>query len=269
MTPGDGPSIQLVHWHADEAEERASLLRAAGFAAVCGPYDGSEMWQRIRAQPPAALVVDLSRLPALGQQVGLVLRETKATRTIPLVFVGGEPAKVAKTRELLPDAGYATWDDLAAVLAAALASPPRDPIDAGGVMAGYSGTPLPKKLGIKAGMRVALFAPPADFADTLGALPAGVELAIDPRGPSELSLAFLRSAAELKRRLPALAKRAAAAPLWLAWPKKGSLLASDVTEPLVRAAGLAAGLVDYKVCALDSTWAGLLFRKRKEPAGTG
>ncbi len=124
--------------------------------------------------------------------------------------------------------------------------------------AGYSGTPLVRKLGIKPGARVALIAAPDSFDETLGELPDGVAVRRRAAGPVDVIVAFALRRAELERRLPAL-KQALdhAGGLWLAWPKRASGVSTDVTEGLVRELGLATGLVDNKICAIDETWSGL------------
>ena len=127
-------------------------------------------------------------------------------------------------------------------------------------MAGYSGTPLPKKLGIKPAARLALVNAPADFTDTLGELPAGVAPQALRRGPYDVIVLFSRNDKELAQGLPAARERLdPAGGLWVAWPKKSSGIKTDVTEQEVRARGLALGLVDNKVCAVDETWSGLSF----------
>ena len=129
-------------------------------------------------------------------------------------------------------------------------------------MAGYSGTPLPQKLGLKPEARLGIWAAPPDFSRTLGALPARVKVGDAARGSSafDVIVCFVESCAELDRRLPRLSKRLdPAGGLWLCWPKKASGLATDLTEAEVRARGLAAGLVDNKVCAIDAVWSGLRF----------
>jgi hypothetical protein len=126
--------------------------------------------------------------------------------------------------------------------------------------AGYSGTPLPRKLGIKPESRLAAIGAPDDFDDTLGELPPGVSVRRSARGPLDVIVAFFTERAELERRLPTLIKGLdQAGGLWIAWPKRGSGLASDLGEGIVRELGLAAGLVDNKVCAIDATWSGLRF----------
>jgi hypothetical protein len=110
---------------------------------------------------------------------------------------------------------------------------------------------------------VALVGAPPDFERTLGALPAGARLRRGGRGPWDLAVWFVRSARELERRLGASAPPAPATGLWIAWPKRASGVATDLGEDEVRRAGLAAGLVDYKVCAIDATWSGLKFAPRR------
>jgi hypothetical protein len=129
-------------------------------------------------------------------------------------------------------------------------------------MAGYSGTLLVQKLGIKAAQRVALLNAPPGFADTLAPLPGDVSLHSDLRGraPFDLLLFFTHERSELARSFPRLADRLTpAGGLWIAWPKKASGVPTDLTENEVRAVGLAVGLVDNKVCAIDDTWSGLRF----------
>lgn len=129
-------------------------------------------------------------------------------------------------------------------------------------MAGYSGTPLPKKLGIKDGHRVAVLDASADVAELLGPLPSGVTLTNDANDAAvyDIILLFTTSRVELHRRFAALAKKLQpAGGLWICWPKRASGVVTDVTENVVRDIGLAAGLVDNKVCAVDETWSGLRF----------
>jgi hypothetical protein len=127
-------------------------------------------------------------------------------------------------------------------------------------MAGYSGTPLPQKLGIKPGHRVAFLAAPAEFGRVLGALPDGVtvENSLKSRVPYDVIVLFVTHAVELAKRFTPTAKRLEpSGGLWVAWPKKSSGVDSDVTEDTVRDIALEAGLVDNKVCAIDETWSGL------------
>jgi len=126
--------------------------------------------------------------------------------------------------------------------------------------AGYSGTPLPKKLGVKEGTRVALLGAPAAFA--LDDLPAGAVVRRGARGAADLSLWFVKSKAELRKGVRAMKPRSTGSGLWIVWAKKTSPLFAGVTENDVRDAALAAGMVDFKVCAVDENWSGLRFNLR-------
>jgi hypothetical protein len=127
-------------------------------------------------------------------------------------------------------------------------------------VAGYSGTPLLQKLGIKPGTRLGLFDAPAGFATTLGALPHGVTQTTRTVGALDVAVFFTRSRASLDKRFAALAKAVSpSGSLWVSWPKKSSGEKTDLDENGVRAIGLKKGLVDVKVCAIDETWSGLKF----------
>ena len=127
-------------------------------------------------------------------------------------------------------------------------------------MAGYSGTPLARKLGIKAGHRVVLVAAPAGFERNLEGLPDGVSFARQARGIADIILLFALRATDLAAHFSALARHLdPAGGLWVAWPKKASGRATDLTEGVVRDIGLSTGLVDNKVCAVDEVWSGLRF----------
>ena len=120
-------------------------------------------------------------------------------------------------------------------------------------MAGYSGTPLPRKLGIKPGHRLLLVDAPDGFA--LEDVPDGVT---EADGEADVIVAFRLSRDQLAADLPALRRRMdKAAGLWIAWPKRASKVETDLTEDVVRELALANTLVDNKVCAIDETWSGL------------
>jgi hypothetical protein len=132
-------------------------------------------------------------------------------------------------------------------------------------MAGYSGTPLPRKLGIKEGHRVAFPHAPAGFDELVRPLADGVSVRTRIRGPLDVIVFFTRRRAELERRFDALS--GALEPdgsLWIAWPKRSSGVATDMTEDVVREVALPSGLVDNKVCAIDETWSGLRLVYRLE-----
>ena len=136
-------------------------------------------------------------------------------------------------------------------------------------MSGYSGTPLPRKLGIKPGHRLMVLSGPGGFEEhTLGELPDGVEVRRRASGTADVIVAFFERRAELARRMPAMRERMEpAAGLWIAWPKRASGVETDLTEDIVRELALANTLVDNKVCAIDDTWSGLrlVIRLRDRP----
>lgn len=131
--------------------------------------------------------------------------------------------------------------------------------------AGYSGTPLAKKLGIKPGMTVGLIGAPREFREMLGELPDGARLSAGAHARAALHIWFVRREVELGAGMARVVRLAGESPVWIAWRKKTArpAPASGPDENAVRNAGLAAGLVDYKVCAIDETWSGLLFALRK------
>ena len=124
---------------------------------------------------------------------------------------------------------------------------------------GYSGTPLPQKLGIKPDSRLGLLNAPVDFMGTLGELPHGVRVLVgNLHPPVDVVVAFFTERRQLERRLPGLiGVLDKAGGLWIAWPKRASGVDTDITEDVVRELGLAEGVVDNKVCAIDETWSGL------------
>lgn len=136
--------------------------------------------------------------------------------------------------------------------------------------AGYSGTPLARKLGIKEGHRVATLGAPPHFSELVEPLPAGVRWRSDFRaaGPFDVLVVFVRTERELRDRFArAQARLATAGGLWVSWPKQTSPLATKLRESDVRSHGLSTGLVDNKVCAIDEDWSGLRFvvRLRDRP----
>lgn len=134
---------------------------------------------------------------------------------------------------------------------------------AGRAPAGYSGTPLAKKLGVKENARVALLNAPPEFRDTLAPLPPGVTFARGAERPVDLAVLFVRAEAELRSAFaPAAARLTPSGMLWVAWPKKAAKVPTDLAEGVVQRIGLDSGLVDTKVCAIDETWSGLRFVRR-------
>ena len=132
-------------------------------------------------------------------------------------------------------------------------------------MAGYSGTPLAKKLGIKEGSRVFLFNAPRNYWDLLAPPPADVQAVAQIDQDTDLIHIFSTEQVELASSLrTALEKMSPNAAIWVSWPKKSSKVPTDITEDVIREVALPMGLVDIKVCAVDEVWSGLKLVVRKE-----
>ena len=260
--------ILLIHWNEAEAEDRVQRLRKAGFSSLIltsVPNAPADL-RRLLEEPIDAIVIDLSRLPSHGRDIGLSLRSRKTTRHIPIVFVDGEPVKVSRVKTVLPDAVFTEWPKIGTAVRAAIKNRPANPL-APNIMAGYSGTPLPKKLGIKPGIVVALINAPDAFERALDPLPDGVLTKEDLRGKTDLVVLFASRMADIYEQFPR-AERSLndGGRLWIAWPKQASGVKTDVTQPAVREFGLAAGWVDFKICAINETWSGLAFARRNAKA---
>ena len=106
---------------------------------------------------------------------------------------------------------------------------------------------------------------PDGFSKSLGPLPEGAKLLDQPSRDCNLTIWFVRSGKELNRRIKKVAANLNDGLIWIAWPKKTSVIATDLSQVSVRGAGLASGLVDFKVCAIDATWSGLLLNRRNPP----
>ncbi|UCF59662.1 MAG: DUF3052 family protein [Anaerolineaceae bacterium] len=258
MTP-----VRLIHWNAAEAKECVQIIADLGYEVVFKVFDANEL-RNIREAPPNAVVIDLSRLPSQGRDLGINLRKYKTTRNVPVLFVGGDQEKVDRIKEILPDAFYTSWDRIDEALRLATSKPLEDPVVPESVFEAYSGVQLSKKLGITTDSIVALVGAPEKFEDTLGELPEGVMLRKRDRGRRDLTLWFPKSQADLEHRLERMSTHAEGGGLWIIWPKKSSGVVSDLSQTVVRRSGLDAGLVDFKICSIDKTWSGLRFTKRKD-----
>jgi hypothetical protein len=248
--------VRLVSWKEDDARERAALLCSLGHEVDAGEVTSGTIRELPRAAADA-FVIDLDRLPSQGRDVGVALRRAKASRAVPIVFAGGAPEKVERVRELLPDAVYTSWEKIAAAVDGARA--PGEPIVPSSNLAGYSTTPLPKKLGLKEGSVVCLVGAPEGF--ELVDLPDDVT--VRQRGARDLTMVWVRSPAEAERVWDRLAADDKVDDVWIVWAKKASPLYAGVTQASVREPGMACGFVDFKVCAIDEDWTGLRFKRRR------
>jgi CheY-like chemotaxis protein len=255
------PTVRLIHWNGPEGRERKLRLASLGYQVEFDDFDGPGLSRLLRASAADAFLIDLTRLPSHGREVAMWLRSNKSTRHVPIIFVDGEPAKVERVKQLLPDATYTSWGRLKTALPKALAKPISNPVVPPSSI--YSGKPAAEKLGVKEEMRVCLINAPKGFTDTLEPLPSGVRFSARVTPGTDLVVVFVRSYRELSTHVASLARDIGRQTVWFAWPKKASGIKSDLDGNGVRQAGLASGWVDFKVCAIDETWSGLAFKRRK------
>jgi hypothetical protein len=257
-------TIRLFHWRTSEAEPLIAALRAAGCRVLYHGGTGAPSVREIREAPPLAIVIDLSRLPSHGRNVGAWVRGSKSIRHIPLIFVGGESAKVTAIQKEIPDATYVSHARLIGALKRV--KPLKDPVIPKQMMQSDPRRTTAQKLGIRKGMRVGLIDPPTGYARAIGKLPEGAvleEAALEegPRTVCSLTLWFVHDPGEFAASLPARRALASKGPLWIVW-KKGR--GDGLNGNFVREAALAVGLVDYKICSLDAMWSGMLFAVKKD-----
>src|SRR5262245_24933374 len=258
------PVVRLICWKQDLARERSRILKQAGIPVDASPLIPGGGIGQLRALDPAAVLIDLDRLPSHGREVAVAMRQSKALRHVPIVFAGGPEEKVVRIRQELPDAVFMDWNGVALALKTAISNPPAQPVRPAAHMERYAGSSLVKKLGFAAGMKAALLGEPEEFIEKLGELPAGVELQKKVTSQSKMAIWFVRSRQELERGTEYLSVRLPeGASIWIVYPKQTSRYKVDFNQNHVRAAGLAAGLVDYKVCAVDEDWSGLKFARKK------
>jgi hypothetical protein len=254
--------VLVIHWDPVEAGSLCDRVRRDGFEASPYPCRGATGFRSISENPPDAIVIDLMRMPSYGRVMGALLRERKSTRTIPLVFVRGDPEKAQRVRELLPDAVFTDLLKVGAAIGRAIRQAPAQPL-----APQASAIPLLRKLRIREGAVVALLHTPEGFEARLGALPEGVRIQTRTQD-ADVIVVFVKSAAALGRELPSLASEMRKGrTLWLVWPKKSGALAGNLTMPAIREMCVGVGLVDYKVCAVDETWSGMAVAPRRKGGG--
>lgn len=253
--------VRLIHWKPEEAKECVRRITESGFHCLLdAPTPG--LLRGIRYERLSAVVIDLSRLPMQGRDVGVALRHSKATRQIPLVFAGGAPEKVDRVRAILPDAIYCKWPEIEGALRRAVGPHMGAPIAPKSSLAAYAGAPLAQKLGLKAGLCVRLIRPPEDF-DLLDLCP---EASLIQQGLGDLAIWFVRTLAELEEGLAKRSKPVPKGGLWILYRRQKSGRKAEpgsLTQFSVRETANRFGLVDYKITRLDDAWTGMRFAERK------
>jgi hypothetical protein len=255
--------IQVIHWKAAEAGALLDACRDAGFEVDYIERDGASISRAIRANLPAAIVIDLSRLPSHGREVAVWLRGQKSTHRIPIVFVGGEAEKVQRIREILPDASYSTLSSLKTSLKAAIRLSQSNLVTPPAMMERWRWKSAVQKLGIEAHSSVSVVGPPRDFPALLGNLPEGVDFIEDGENDvacAPVTLWFIESLEALLQSLRPIRALANRTKMWVLW-KKGS--DNGVNQVSICKAAIEVGLVTYKLCAVDAHWSAMLFARKK------
>ncbi len=257
--------LRLICWNAALAKQHAKLLKAAGYAVDSSAMHGSGIVGQMRLLAPDAVVIDLDRLPSHGREMAIMLRTSKSTRHIPIVFAGGVPDKVARLRAELSDAVYSSWTSIAPAIALAITAPPQNPVRPIPHMERWSGSSLVRKLGIVAKTQVSILGAPDGFAELLGDLPEGVAISTRLGKQTKLALYFVRTGDDLDRALEHLVGQLPqGSAVWVIHPKRSGGVKPDFNQNDVRDRALPLGLVDYKVCSVSEQWSGLKFAWRKK-----
>src|SRR5437868_8331889 len=210
-------NVVLVHWNEPEAKERTRALKAFGYKAKILFDSEKPNLAEIREHPPDLFLIDLSRLPSQGREIAGHFRRAKATRNVPILFVGGDTERVKTARKLIPDAEFAVWDEIRSAIKQAIKNAPRNPV-VPSTMASYSASALPKKLGIRDHRSIMLINPPNQFERKLDPLPAYTKIVDDSKN-ANVAVLFALSLTELARDFRPLAKALPEkSALWIAWP---------------------------------------------------
>jgi CheY-like chemotaxis protein len=256
------PRLRVIHWKDGEAGPLLEAVRSAGFECeYLADSQGAATARAIRAGLPDAVLIDLSRLPSQGREMAVWLRNQKATRTIPIVFVNGEPDKIETVKAVLPDAVYATMPRLAEALRKACRGPVSAPVIPPSAMERFRQKTAAAKLGIQGGSTVAVIDAPRDYASVIGDLPENIEITEDPPDVRDVTLWFIRDSEAMLSGLRRMRAMAGSTKLWILWPKGKT---NKFRENSIREMALEGGLVDYKICSVNEQWSGILFARKKQ-----
>lgn len=261
-------TIKLLSFQAEaEIAAKARLLKRKGAIVDAAPLQRtSAAIGEIAALNPAVVVFDLDRLPSHARAIAEALRNSKSARHIPLLFAGGDSAKLDRVRAENPHSAYASWAEAPQVLTRLLDTPPGRTAEPLRAPPNYSATPLPRKLGIitasASPRHITLLAAPEGFTEKLGDLPTAITFSQRMTANTVLALCFVSTPADLNATVDLLAERLPqSASAWIVHPKQQHK--PGFNQNHVRDVALARGLVDYKVCSIDDDWTALKFAHRK------
>ncbi len=252
--------IRLIHWDPEEAEKKGRLLSDQGYSVDGETPRDFRFMQPLRQDPPRAVIIDISRAPARGRDVALMIRQSPRTRHIPILFVGGSEPKKSEIREQVPDAIYLSWEGVDQLLQRLSQGRSIVTPESHTLFEVYKGRSLVQKLALKEAERVSVIDPPLGFRRKLGSLPPrlvwidGLEETVD------LVLLFVLELEELRSWLDTILNLDSTPRLWICWPKKKSPIRSDLSASVIREEARSRGMSEYKVCSIDGVWTGKLFR---------
>ncbi len=255
--------VRLISWDETARTAHAGVLKAAKIPVDASPFQHRKMISKLRGS--LTVLIDLDRQPSHGHAIAVLMRSSKSARYVPIVFAGGIKEKVDKIRREFPDAFYTDWTAVVSTLKKALSKPITvTTVPPMSHMERYAGRTLMKKLGFKPNTKTALLNAPEGFEDQLGELPDGAELTTKMTAQTKMVLWFVRSSRELEGEMDYLGARLPqGSSFWIIYPKQTSRFKVDFNQFDVRALALAAGWVDYKICAVDSDWTGLKLARKK------
>ena len=252
-------TVYLFHWPLGAASGLAAQLETDGFSVTRHTGTQGTKAKQILESGAAAVVIDLSKLPSHGGAIAAWVRGTKSLRHLPIVFVNGDPVKVERMKQKIPDAVYTGQRGLPAALRRAIREgAPAHPVIPPQMMESTRSTA--EKMGIRPGDRVAVLDAPRGYAQILGPLPPGATLLEDAAGDCAVVIWFIHDATGYRAALPQRRQLAAQHKLWVAWPKGRR---DGLNSNLVRETGIGMGLVDYKICSIDEHWSGIAFAVKK------
>lgn len=249
--------VLLFHWKEEEAMELVARLESWGHAVGWrGMRENKEVKITSAYQFRAdVLVFDLNRMPVYSKYHAQMARKGRTTAHIPFVFVGGEGEKLEGLQRMFPEETFTDWKKLKGVLGkvrrGSLA--PRALPDLGAEPV----RELWQKLGLKAGLRVALGDAPREFWTALGNVPEGIDYEA-PLGKADLAFFFVEDPDSLGQKIDAIERAGARIPVWVIF-RKGS----GVKMPELRAVMIDCGLIDSKICSVNKNWAGMLVKRKK------
>jgi|SRR5581483_1505591 len=256
--------VRLFHWNATEAQPIVNSLRAAKFTVDYPNEKALEPpFRQLRETRPDVIAIDLTRLPSRGRNQAVAIRLDESLRTIPIVFIDGDPKKVAAIRSELPDALYTSRAELRRTLQKAQSmTNPASPV--------YNKRTIAQKLGIRDNMRIGIFDGFKGYENIIGILPAGASFEEEPQKRPPVTIFFVREPGEFLTRIATMRSLAGQSRVWAAYPKKATRqkAGAEISLGYIRETAANFGLTHYKTCALGNEWTGIALALSKRASSS-